>query len=67
MSYTGRGANFSVSQLRSIYLDNNLNRGQNSMIIGNKREITNFNSTQNRPYIGTRKYGMKVPMPMFHY
>jgi len=67
MSYTGQNANFSVSQLRSIYQNNNLNQGQNIMTIGNKREISNFNSTQFRPYQGTRKYNMKVPMPVFHY
>jgi len=70
MSYTGQNANFSSGQLRDVYLNNvehSLNRGQNSMTIGNRREINNFNSTQNRPYIGTRRYGMKVPMPIEHH
>lgn len=69
MSYTGQKANFQSWQLRSIWEDNeskSLNQGQNTMTIGNKREIDNVNSTQYRPYIGTRKPGMKVPMPTEH-
>lgn len=67
MSYTGRGSNFSLPQMYSIYsnADRGLpNQGGNRARIMNVLYFNNSTSTNSRPYTGIRKPGMIIPKPI---
>ncbi|MBW4889217.1 RHS repeat-associated core domain-containing protein [Mucilaginibacter sp. HMF5004] len=74
MSYTGQGANFSNKQVIDIYYNASsgmLNQGANRAIITNKQnrdsdgnQVSRSYSTQSHPYVGNRRYGMLVPLPI---